>query len=109
MPEPSPGEKINVLASQSRFCAARARNARAGGLAAHSPVSIELQEFKDEIRAVIRDVKDGKTPPNVACVLAQLANVLLRGIEQERKVRELDEIDERLRQIEERTETRRVA
>jgi hypothetical protein len=106
--QPQPGKDV-CWSHDPENAAQRVRNARAGGLAVHSPASIELQELKDELKALIRDVKDGKTPPNVASVLAQLFNVLLRGVEQDRRIRELDDIEERLHQIEERTEARRVA
>lgn len=51
-----------------------------------------------------REVKDGKVAPGVAAVITQLANVLIRGIEQDRKVRETEEIEERLAALEQKAE-----
>jgi len=82
----------------------RVRNARAGGLAVHSPATREIEELKDELKALIREVKDGKVAPGVAAVITQLANTIIRAIEQNRKVRELDEIEERLAELERKAE-----
>lgn len=71
----------------------------------HSPATREIQELKDELKSLMREVKDGKIAPGVASVITQLANVLLRGIEQERKVRELGEIGDRLAALERRAES----
>jgi len=45
------------------------------------------------------------TLPGVAAVITQLSNTIIRAIEQDRKVRELDEIEERLAELEQRAET----
>ncbi len=78
----------------------RSRNARAGGRAVHSPATLELGELKDELKALVRDVKEGVVPPGVGAVLNQLLNSMLRAIEQDRKVRELDDVEERLAVLE---------
>ena len=80
----------------------RAQNARAGGIAVHSPATLEFAELKDELKALIKEVKDGKVAPGVASVITQLANVLLRGIEQERKVKETEELEQRIGELERR-------
>jgi hypothetical protein len=41
---------------------------------------------------------------DVAAVITQLSNTIIRIIEQDRKVRELDEIEERLAELERRAE-----
>jgi hypothetical protein len=38
--------------------------------------------------------------PSTVAVITQLANVLIRGIEQDRKVRETDEMEERIAELE---------
>ena len=78
----------------------RSRNARAGGRAVHSPATLEISELKDELRALVRDVKDGAVAPGVGAVLNQLLNSMLRAVETERKVREQDELEERLAALE---------
>jgi hypothetical protein len=83
----------------------RVRNARAGGRAAHSPTSLEIGELKGELKALIREVKDGKVAPGVAAVITQLANTIIRAIEQDRRVRETEEIEERLAALEARTDS----
>jgi hypothetical protein len=49
--------------------AQRLRNARTGGRAAHSPTSLEIGELKDELKTLIREVKEGKVAPGVAAVI----------------------------------------
>ena len=78
----------------------RAKNARAGGVAAHSPGTAEIAELKDELKALVREVKAGEVAPGVATVITQLSNVILRAIEQDRKVRETEELEERLAALE---------
>ncbi len=78
----------------------RRRNARAGGVAAHSPATLEIGELKDELKALARDVKEGKVTPAIGTVLNQICNTIIRAVEQERKVRELDEVVERLDRLE---------
>ena len=97
---PAQSSKVVCWSHDPENAAQRARNARAGGRAAHSPTSLEIGELKGELRALIREVKDGKVAPGVAAVITQLANTIIRAIEQDRKVRELDEIEERLAELE---------
>jgi hypothetical protein len=78
----------------------RARNARAGGRAVRSPATLEIGELKDELRALVRDVKDGVVAPGVGAVLNQLLNSMLRAVETERKVRETEDLEERLAALE---------
>ncbi len=78
----------------------RRRNARAGGVAAHSPATLEIGELKDELKALARDVKEGKVTPAIGTVLNQICNTIIRAVEQERKVRETEEFEERLAALE---------
>jgi thiamine phosphate synthase YjbQ (UPF0047 family) len=68
----------------------------------HSPATREIGELKDELKALICEVKDGKVAPGVATVITQLANTSIRAIDQDRRVRELDDIEERLAELERR-------
>ena len=76
--------------------AQRAKNARAGGRAVHSPGTTEIAELK----ALVREVKAGEVAPGVATVITQLSNVILRAIEQDRKIKETEELEERLAALE---------
>jgi hypothetical protein len=102
MPEPGAARQDSLLVSRPQNAAQSAHNARAG--AAHSPASLEIVELKDELKALIREVKDGKVAPGVAAVITQLANTIIWAVEQDRKVRELDEIEERLADLERKIE-----
>jgi len=96
---PQPGKKV-CWSHDPENAEQRIRNARAGGVAIHSPVTREIGELKDELKMLIREVKEGKVAPGVATVVTQLANVLLCGIEQERKVREVKELEQRVARLE---------
>ena len=63
-------------------------------------MTLEIQELKDELRSLIRKVKEGTMASGPASVITQLSNVLLRAIETERKVRETEELEERLAALE---------
>ncbi len=80
----------------------RRRNARAGGVASHSPGTLEIGELKDELKALARDVKEGKVTPTIGTVLNQICNTIIRAVEQERKVRETEELAERVEELERR-------
>lgn len=101
LPLPGKGECYSH-SRDPEHVAQRARNARAGSYAAHSPGSTEIAELKEELKALVREVKAGEVAPGVATVITQLSNVILRAIEQDRKVRELDDLEERLAALEER-------
>ena len=74
----------------------RRRNARAGWVAAHSPATMEIGELK----ALARDVKEGRVTPAMGTVLDRSYNTIIRAVEQERKVRETEELEERLASLE---------
>jgi hypothetical protein len=52
----------------------------------------ELTEIKSEIKATIEGVRAGDLDRGTAAVMGQLYNVLLRAVEVERRVREVDEL-----------------
>jgi uncharacterized coiled-coil protein SlyX len=62
-----------------------------------------MSELKDELRALIRELKAGEVQPGVASVLTQLFNVLLRALDQERRVKDQDELEARIAGLEGRT------
>lgn len=60
-----------------------------------------LPEIKRQLKQLADDVLKGKTDRGDGSVVAQIYGVLLRAFEQERKERELAEVEERLVQLEE--------
>ena len=79
-------------ADQRRRIASRGGRGKGGG---------ELAELKKQIKDLAAEVLDGYADRGRAAVANQLYNTLIRAIEQERKIRELDEMAERLEALEE--------
>ena len=91
----------------------RRRNASRGGKRGgrgRSGYSPELAEIKDLLKdltdRVIFTEGTDYLPANHAAVAAQLINTRLRAVEVERKVRETEELEERLARLEEASEQR---
>ena len=61
----------------------------------------ELSDLKKQVKDLVVDVLDGKVDRGRAAVANQLYNTLIRAIEQERKLRELEELAQRLEALEE--------
>jgi hypothetical protein len=73
---------------------------------AHDPAnaeqrSRELAGLKAQLQDLTKDVLAGEIETGRAAVANQLINTLIRAIEQERKMRELGELAERLEALEE--------
>jgi hypothetical protein len=102
----SPCERI-VSASQQRFCfahdpaqaEARSRNA---SKAARSKPARELSAVKEQLRGLAEDVLTGKVDQEAAAVASRILGVYLRAVEQERKLREQEEVLERIEALEQR-------
>ena len=75
----------------------RRRNASRGG---KSKGNGELADLKNQVKDLAKDVLEGKADRGRAAVANQLYNTLIRAIEQERKMRELEEIAVRLEALE---------
>ena len=73
---------------------------RAASKAARSKPNRELVVVKGQLRAVADGVLSGAVEPKRGAVAVQALSALTRAIEQERKIRELDEFAERLDQLE---------
>ena len=82
----------------------RRRVAAKGG---KSKPSRELQGIKDLCKDLTERVLSGDVLPGPAAVANQLINTRLRAIEQERKNRESEELEERLALLEEAMEQRK--
>ncbi len=74
---------------------------RAASKAARSKPSRELVEIKRELRIVIGGVLSGRIERSVGAVAFQGFNSLLKAVEVERRVKETEELEERIRQMEE--------
>ena len=77
----------------------RKRNASRGGRSKGQ--GGELGELKMRIKDLAADVLDGTADRGWAAVANQLYNTLIRAIEQERKLREMEELAQRLEALEE--------
>jgi len=105
----SPCERI-VSASHT-YCFAhdpataeqRSRNA---SKAARSKPSRELATVKERLRKLAEDVLAGEVDQDAAAVASRILGVYLRAVEQERKVREQEEVLERIEALERRAQPR---
>jgi|ERR671921_414372 hypothetical protein len=102
-PDGTPCERI-VGASQD-YCYAhdpskaeeRRRNAARGGRAKGAG---ELTELKKQLKDLASDVLDGSVERGRAAVANQILNTVIRAIEQERKIKEAEELEARLEALE---------
>jgi hypothetical protein len=69
--------------------------------AARSKPSRELADLKAQLDDLARDVLSGELETGRAAVVNQVLNTRLRAIEQERKMRETVDLEERLAELEE--------
>jgi hypothetical protein len=73
---------------------------RAASKAAKSKPNREIREIKDLCKDLTDRVLSFTLPAGAAAVANQLINTRLRAIEQERKIRELEEVIERVERLE---------
>jgi DNA gyrase/topoisomerase IV subunit A len=78
-------------AEERRFNASRAARAR------HDP---EIREIKKLLKDLYSGVLEGRVDRAAAAVANQIANTRLRALEVERRMREQDELEERLDELE---------
>ena len=76
------------------------RRANASKAAKSKGSTGELAEVKAQLRTLADDVVAGDIDKGSASVAAQVLGVFIRAVEQERKVREQDELEERLAALE---------
>lgn len=79
-------------AERRRRIASRGGKSRGGG---------ELAELKKQLKDLAASVLDGTVDRGRAAVANQIHNTLIRAIEQERKLRELEDLAARLEALEE--------
>jgi hypothetical protein len=77
---------------------------KAASKAAKSPArsrsTTEIREIKGRLKDLYTEVLEGRAERAAAAVANQIANTQLRAIELERRVREQDELEERLDELE---------
>ena len=78
----------------------RRRGARGGKRAGRGRPQTELEGIKTELYRIARDIEAGKLDKGVGAVLVQVYNSIRGAIEAQRKVRELDEVLDRLTALE---------
>ena len=109
-PDETPCERI-VSASQ-RYCyshdpgRAEARS-RSASKAARSKTDVEIGTIKRRLKQVAEGVLDGSVDKGRGSVAFQGYGVLIRAIEVERKIRETEELEERLAALETAQEERK--
>jgi hypothetical protein len=81
--------------------AERRRNASRGGKSAgRGRPWLRLAEIEDQQRTMLFDVLEGAIPPGVAAVATQIQNTRLRLVEIERRLKEQEELIERIEALE---------
>lgn len=74
---------------------------RAASKAARSKPSAEIKGLKDQLATLYEDTLAGRVDKGVAAVLAQIANARTRLLETERRLKEQEELEQRIEQLEE--------
>jgi hypothetical protein len=95
---PSYGSDGLCWAHDPKNAERRRRGQSRGG---KSKPSKELASIKQRLSDLADDVLEAKVDKGVAAVASQILNVYLRSIELERKIRETEELEERIRRLEE--------
>jgi len=78
----------------------RKRNASRGGRSKGRRGIGEIPDLKSQLEDLAADVLDGKVATGVGAVVNQIINTRLRAIEQERKIKETEELEERISDLE---------
>lgn len=107
-PDGSPCQRI-VSPSQT-YCHAHdpsrsERRRRAASKAAKSKPNQEVAAIKHRLKDLADDVLEGRVGRAEAAVVGQIYNVVLRTMEAERKIREQEELNERLEALEQAKES----
>ncbi len=95
-----------IAASGSDWCPAHdprraeARKRSASKAARSKKPTREIADVKEQVAELIRDVRAGNVDRADAIACGQLYNVLLRAVSVELKVRETEELERRLEEVE---------
>jgi hypothetical protein len=97
-----------IVGSSQEYCYAhdpvyavdrRSAASKAGKSPARSRSNSEIREIKGRLKDLYAAVLEGRAERAAAAVANQIANTQLRAIELERRVREQDELEERLDEL----------
>jgi hypothetical protein len=91
----------------NRAAARRAYASKGGRRAGRGRPVVEIANLKEQLADLYNSVLDGQVEPKVAAVAAQVANVRTRLVETELKVKEQQELIERLEALEANLESRK--
>jgi hypothetical protein len=84
-------------AHDARYEEARRRGQARGG---KNKPSKELQEVKARLSSLAQDVLEGNVDKGTGAVVSQILNVFIRAVSVELKVKEVEELEVRIEQIE---------
>ena len=96
-----------IIGASQRFCYshdpsnADARKRTASKAGKVKTTSAEIREAKQQLRTLADDVIEGRVDKGRASVAAQVLGVLQKWVEQERKIKETDELAKRVQELEE--------
>ena len=98
-----------IVSASQRFCFAHdparaSQRSRNASKAARSKPSRELKAVKERLRALADGVLAGEVDEEAAAVASRILAVYLRAVEAERKLKEQEEILERIEALEQKRE-----
>lgn len=83
------------------------RRSRQASRAAKAKPNREIKDLKDELSSLTSQVLAGEVETSKVAVANQLINTRLRAVEIERKIKETEELEERLERLEESAGTQK--
>lgn len=78
----------------------QAASSRGGKTGGRGRPTKDLKDVKAWLLKLASDVESGELDTRAGAVVAQILNVYLRGVEVERKIKESEELEERLKALE---------
>ncbi len=80
--------------------AAASKGGKRGGRGRARPGGGDIKDVKAWLLKLASDVEEGRLEAKDGSVVSQILNVFLRGVEVERKIKESEELEERLEALE---------
>ena len=102
--KPSGEQCERIVDSSQSYCyshdpANKERRSRAASTAAKAKAG-EIHDIKSELRELVQDVLSGKVETRIASVVGQLQGYRLKAVELERRIKETQELEDRLQELE---------